>query len=82
MSDLQHYQCNFKIDGKPKTVEVFHTLPDTPGLDIQSAFDSWVYRTNKWTSASFRHYIMEKVDKGMLDAIVMTRKEYEKFMAD
>lgn len=50
----------FKVDGRPVEFSILHNCPAMRGLDIQSAFDNWVYRTAEFTAESLCRYIRSK----------------------
>lgn len=59
-SKLIKTEFKFYVGKVTKTFSVYHNLPDTFGLSVENAFDSWLFRTNTYTAASFCKYVMSK----------------------
>jgi hypothetical protein len=57
---LEHSTIKFKVSGVDVQFDIWHNLPDTFGLSITDAVNSWVYRTDDYSSKSFCEYVLEK----------------------
>jgi hypothetical protein len=76
MKQLKLIKTEFKFDiGKvTKRFSVYHNLPDTFGLSIENAFDSWLFRTSNYTPGAFCRYVMSKQD----EYVCMTEKTFKR----
>jgi hypothetical protein len=66
-------EVKFNVKGKEVRFNIIHNLPDTFGMDFNSALNCWVFRTKKHTTKSLCEYINSK---GI--SIAMTEKQYKK----
>jgi hypothetical protein len=57
--------------------DIYHNLPDTPGLSLSDAISNWVVRTKKYDAASLCNYINSKRSMTGHEAYV-SKEQYEK----
>jgi len=50
----------FEVNKIPHAFTVYQNLPETRGLSIEDALNSWVHRTKTYTVYSFCKYVMKK----------------------
>ena len=65
-------EIRFNVGKRKISFNVVHNLPETFGLSMDCAVESWVHRTNKYTAESLCKYINDK-DTGY---VCMTEKEF------
>lgn len=61
-------------DDETKSFTIYHNLPDTAGLSLLDAVNSWLARTNKFTAKSLCDYIKSK----HTNYVAMTPKQFDR----
>ena len=65
---------SFDVGKRHIHFKVIHNMPEIKGISFDDAFNSWLYRTKKYTDKSLIEYIMSKDQYGV---IAMTEKVYK-----
>lgn len=73
MTKLKKETIEFKVNDKLHGFYVWHNLPETFGLSLKCAVDSWLPRTCFFTSESLCDYVNSK----QTGHICITEKEYK-----
>lgn len=72
MEKIQETQIAFNVGNERKEFKVYHNLFDY-GLDIESAFNIWVNKTEVYTDESFCEYLLSK----RVGYVALTEKAYK-----
>jgi len=69
-------EIKFKVGRKKYHFNIVNNLPETFGMSISNAFESWIDRATQITEQSFCNYIKSKD----INFIAMPKSEFDKML--